>query len=404
MRALCFFSLLASSALAASGVSPGRGVGVTSDDGADSLLVHLLVQPAYTGFLSATPAGLEPHHLDIGFAGLQLEGTLRERFHTLVLVSFAQSRVTLTDAFIEAKVHEALTVRIGKFPTPISEERVTPRILLPWSSTSPASFLTPARSVGLELWGDAWNQRLHYELAFVAAGPGGSFSDFGPSATQELFARAFARPFRHTGWAALEELGIGVGGSVGRREGSLAQPSTLRMSTYGGATFFAFRADGTAEGTALASGLVARVAPHAAWSFGPVSALVDFVHEVDSFGARRVQTEAASATATVSLTGDAAHAFRRTDVSSPLGQGGFGALQLVAGGGWLHVGTEAFDALADPALAMQTAAVLGVGLHWYPVEGVGLLADFSHTTFQALSGFRARSPEDVLNVVIELRL
>jgi hypothetical protein len=405
MKALWVCSMLATTALAAGEVSTGaRGFGFTSEDGADSLLFHMLVQPEYAGFLGSAPAGLDAHRFELGFAGLQLDATLRERFHSLVLVSFALNRVTLTDAFLEAKVTSGLTVRIGKFPTPISEERVTPRILLPWVSTSPASFLTPARVAGVEALGDVWSQRFHYDLALVSAGPGGSYADFGPVVTLELFARGFVRPFRNTAWTALSELGVGVGGSVGRRDGSLAQPSTLRLATYGGATFFAFRADGTAAGTAVASGLVARVAPHVAWSFGPVAAFADFVHEVDSLGSRRVQSEAASGTVTVSLTGDAAHAFRRSDVSTPVGQGGFGSVQLVAGGGWVHVATDAFDALADPNVAMPTAIILGAGLNWYPVEGIGLIADYSHTSFSALAGHPSRTPEDALTIVAELRL
>jgi hypothetical protein len=405
MKALWLCTVVATTALAAGEVSTGsRGFGFTSEDGADSLLFHLLVQPEYAGFVGSVPAGLDAHRFELGFAGVQLDATLRERFHSLVLVSFALNRVTLTDAFVEAKVTSALTIRVGKFPTPISEERVTPRILLPWASTSPASFLTPARVAGVEALGEVWARRFQYELALVAAGPGGSNAEFGPVATRELFARGFLHPFRDTSWAALTELGVGVGGSVGRRDGSLAQPATLRLASYGGATFFAFRADGTAPGTAVASGLVARVAPHVAWSFGPVAAFADFVHEVDAVGSRRVQSDAASGTVTVSLTGDVTHAFRRSDVSSPVGRGGFGSLQLVGGGGWVHVATEAFDGLADPNVAMPTAFVLGVGLNWYPIEGIGLIADYSHTAFNALTGHPNRAAEDVITAVVELRL
>jgi nicotinamidase-related amidase len=45
-----------------------------------------------------------------------------------------------------------------------------------------------------------------------------------------------------------------------------------------------------------------------------------------------------------------------------------------------HVASDAFDELADPNVAMSTASILGAGLNWYPVEGIGPIADDSHTS------------------------
>jgi hypothetical protein len=123
-----------------------RRFGFVSEDGADSIAIHWLVQSDYATFLTDKPPGVRSRDtFTIGFAGLQLDAQLASMFHSSVLADFSQSRLTLLDAFIDARLAKELTVRAGKFPTPLNAERLTPRILLPWIGTGVAALLIPVR-------------------------------------------------------------------------------------------------------------------------------------------------------------------------------------------------------------------------------------------------------------------
>src|SRR3954468_4219545 len=99
-----------------------RRFGFASPDGADSIAIHWLVQSDFATFLTDKPPGVRSRDtFTIGFAGLQLDAQLASLFHSSVLADFSQSRLTLLDAFIDARFADELTVRIGKFPTPLNE-------------------------------------------------------------------------------------------------------------------------------------------------------------------------------------------------------------------------------------------------------------------------------------------
>ena len=102
--------------------SGARGFGFVSQDGADALAIHWLVQSDYTTFLTDKPPGVTSRDtFTMGFAGLQLDARIASIFHSSVLVDFSQSRLTLLDAFIDARFAKEFMVRIGKFPTPLNE-------------------------------------------------------------------------------------------------------------------------------------------------------------------------------------------------------------------------------------------------------------------------------------------
>jgi hypothetical protein len=71
-------------------------------------------------------------------------------------------------------------------------------------------------------------------------------------------------------------------------------------------------------------------------------------------------------------------------------------VQLVAGGGTVHVSSEAFtDNLATPS-SMREADILGAGLNWYPINGFGVLVDYSYTTFHVYGNGPGRSNENTI--------
>ena len=385
-----------------------RGFGFVSADGADSVVVHWLVQADYTTFIGDKPPGVETRDtFTMGFAGLQLDATLARIFRASFLTDFSQSRLTLLDAFVEARVDPAFVVRVGKFPTPISEERLTPKFFLPWISTGPSSFLLPVRELGAQVYGDFGHGILQYNAALVNGSYAGAITDNDFDSYKDVMGRVFAHPFKTTAIAPLVKLGLGIGASAGDRVGSPGTPQTPVLRTYGNVPFFSYKNDGTPAGTVVARGEVARIAPHLTWAWGPVAGFADYVHEVDHFGATAVQSDAFGATLAVAVTGEDSEPFARIVVKRPIDprRGHFGGMQLVAGGGSIATSSAAFSAnLADPRLSMQRARILGGGINWYPINGVGVLVDYSHTAFDAYGNAIARGAEDTIYGRFEMHL
>ena len=373
-----------------------------------SLVVHWLVQSDAYAFVGDKPPGVASRDtFTIGFAGLQLDATLHQMFHSSVLVDFSQSRLTLLDANVEVRYAPELVIRVGKFAAPFNEERNTPKLQLPWISVSPASFLLPVRETGIELLGELGQGLVAYNVALSNGSYAGPITDNDVDTGKDVIVRVFGHPFHGSGIAALAQLGIGLGASYGSHHGTQASPETPVLRTYGNAVFFAFANDGTPAGTVKADGGVARVVPHLTYAYGPVAAYADYTHERDAFGATTVGFDAASATVTVALTGEHPSPFGRITVAHPidLARGQYGGVQLVLGGGEVRVDGSAFTAgLANPATSMQRADVIGGGVNWYPTTGLGLLVDVSRTTFTAFGENAARPTETTIYARLELSL
>jgi hypothetical protein len=68
------------------------------------------------------------------------------------------------------------------------------------------------------------------------------------------------------------------------------------------------------------------------------------------------------------------------------------------------IGSAAFPALANPAVAMKGMTAYGLGLNWYPSRGVALLVAYGHQVFTAADSAPARPNEDTLTARFQLIL
>ena len=109
----------------------------------------------------------------------------------------------------------------------------------------------------------------------------------------------------------------------------------------------------------------------------------------------------------MAITGEDSEPFARIVVKRPIdpSRGHFGGMQIVLGGGSIRTSSSAFSSnLADPLVSMKRATILGGGLNWYPINGVGVLVDYSHTAFDAYGGGPARRAEDTVYGRFEMHL
>jgi hypothetical protein len=374
-----------------------KGFGFASQDGSFNLLIHWLLQSDYRSFITQSPTPDRSTFI-VHFAGLRIDASLYRRLNSQIFMNFAESRVTLLDAFIEAQLASWLRVRVGKFPFPITEERLTPAINLPFVSTGVASLLLPSRDTGVQVLGTVGDGIISYNLAVTNGAVAGTLSDGDVDSQKDLVARVFSRPFLTTGSGPLQQLGIGVGASTGVHRGTVDIPQTPVLLTYGGQPFFSFRRDRTSGDVAIASGRVSRIAPHATWSWGPIAAYADAVWTRERVNDTDVNMNAWSVIPTVVLTGEKASPLSFIVPAHPfdLSKGALGTIELVGGFGNVSVGSSAFPAVANPATAMQAFRAYGLGLNWFPVRGMAVLISYGHQIFAAAAGAAPRPNEDTL--------
>ncbi len=374
-----------------------KGFGFASQDGSFNLILHWLLQSDFRDFLGDVPSP-DRNTFIVRFAGFRLDAILYRKLRAQMFINFAESRVTLFDAFMEAELGPWLRIRVGKFPFPITEERLTPGINLPFISTGVASMLLPSRDTGVQVLGTFGNGIISFNLALTNGAVAGTLGDGDFDSGKDLVMRLYGRPFATTGVSVLRQLAIGVGASTGVHRGTLDNPQAPVFFTYGGQPYFSFRRDRTAGDVALASGRIERLAPHATWSFGPVAAYADAAWTRERINDVDVTMNAWSIIPTLVLTGENAAPLSFIVPAHPfdLGKGHWGTIELVGGIGNLSVGSSAFPALANPATAMQRFRVYGLGLNWFPLSGLALLISYGHQVFTAAPGAANRATEDTV--------
>lgn len=386
-----------------------QGFAVASADEAYRLQLRALVQVDFRSFFGPTFPEADRSTFLVRSAAPILEVTVARQVRGRIFVNFAESRVALLDAYVEADLVPggALTLRAGKFAPPLSEERLTPIPALPFVQPSVSAFLLPLREIGVQILGNGFGGIVAYNLALVNGGIAGSSLETDSDSGKDLMARILLRPFRTTPWEALRTLGLGLGASTGERGGTVDSPQTLSLRTYGGQPWFSFRNDRTQAGTAILNGTVQRLVPHGFWSVGPVAVYGDAVLTQARVSGREVRLGAWSAVANVVLTGERAEPLTVVVPLRPLdfSRGSFGAIALVGGLGEISVDPDVFPTLADPSTSMRRARTYGAGLNWYPVGGVALITSFGHTRFlPAVAGVPARPPENTFVARLQVAL
>ena len=367
-----------------------RGYGFESNDGANLFYTHWLAATDFQTFLGMKPPGLGSRDtFVVRLAAVQLDAVLHRIVHSQILVDFSQSKLTLYDAWVQIRIADWLSLRLGKFQFPINEERLTPLISLPFVNTGFASFLLPNRDTGVQVLGEVADGKVTYNLTLVNGAYAGVMSETDVDSNKDVIGRIFVRPFRETKLAALRKLGFGLGGSYGSHIGTADTSALPVLRTYGGQTFFAYRT------TTRANGEIARVVPHATWGWGPFAAYSDYVRTIERVSSTLVTSDGWSIVPSVVLTGEDASPLTFIIPKHPLdlSSGHIGTVLVLGGAGEIQVSSTAFHSAADPATAMQRAKAFGAGVNWYPFSGIAILLQGGHMVFDGFKGAPARPAE-----------
>jgi phosphate-selective porin OprO/OprP len=337
------------------------------------------------------------------------DGTIHGRFGFRIMPDFGGGDTTLQDAYVEWTASDAVELRAGKLKVPGGLERRQAATQTAFVERALPSALLPIRDVGVQLSGELADGRVDYAVGVFNGAVDGTSADSDIDDAKDLAARVWVSPWVGTP-SALSGLSFGVGGSRGDQEGSPETPGLGGYRTAGLQTFFAYRSDGTAEGTTVADGARTRFAPQAAYFRGPLGLLAEHVtsrHEVRrGAAAAELEHSAFQVTAVWVLTGEDASlrwytpesGFDRIDPGS--GERGWGGLALTARYNAFAADEDSFPVFADPTTAETTvqreARGWAVGIDWTLQRQVRLLLDYEVTSFEPFGGGPARADEETL--------
>jgi len=217
-------------------------------------------------------------------------------------------------------------------------------------------------------------------------------------ANKSIEARIFAHPFQGSGIAPLEGLGIGFAGGYDEPNNQTTLPA---MVSVGQNPIFTY------VQTIGANGARSRIHPQAYWYWGPFGVLADWAQTTQTLSSNLQPSGPGTVTQSVTqhnragqvqlsynLTGEKNdYGLLKPDKNfDPLGEGGWGALQIVARWSALRMDGGVFNAsttsggqttyvFADPRLSVQQANTWSIGLNWFLNANVKLTTEYDQTSF-----------------------
>jgi phosphate-selective porin OprO and OprP len=306
----------------------------------------------------------------------------------------AATTPSIFDAYVNYRFSPALQFQAGKFKGPVGLEYLQSDPYTSFNERSLATDLIPGRDLGFELHGDLFGGTLSYAAGvFNGVGDGQkNSSNIGFQNNREFDARVFVQPFKTSQIKALQNLGVGLGGTWG----TSSITNTLGLPNTTGGTLPGFYTDGQqqffaynpATGTVTAKGTHWRLSPQAYYYYGPFGLLGEYVISDQS-----VQNSATLRTADLQntaweisggwvLTGEDA-TYTGVTPRHPFDprNGHWGALQLVTRYAELDVDHAAFPNFANPTTSASAAQAWSLGLNWYLNRNIRVNASYSHTSF-----------------------
>ena len=163
------------------------------------------------------------------------------------------------DVHADYEITEAANIRIGKFKPPIGLERYQSSMDNYFMELGQPSNLSPNRDVGLMAFGSDNNGIFEYQLGIFNGAADNVNADTDGDDKKDLVARVFSHPLQNSSIVSLQGLGVGIGSSIGERDGSASNTLLSTYKTFGQQDFFTYR-----SGT-YANGKQWRLSPQGYW-------------------------------------------------------------------------------------------------------------------------------------------
>ena len=329
-----------------------------------------------------------------------IEGKFAKRWEFRIMPDFGQGKVVLQDAWINTVIFPEFKIQLGKIKTPVGLERLESASDIHFVERAFPTALVPNRDFGIVLNGDILEGVFQYQVGVFNGVPDGASADFDLNDSTDFVGRVFAHPFRRTSEEAAKRLGVGISGTFGHPSGNEKEPQLASYKSAGQQTFFKFLNDGTAAGTAVASGSRWRLSPQAYWYYKGLGILGEYVvssQKVALAGASAsIKNQAWQVAATYVVGAD--NSFGKIKPQKPLGwtHGGTGAFEFGARYNELKIDPDAFPSFADPAKSARKAKAWGATFNWIINDNAKFMLDFEQTRFNGGDKAGNRKTESVI--------
>ncbi len=356
-----------------------KGFTLASPDSANSLRLRGLVQLDHRQFLNDDPS-LANTGFVLRRARIISEGTFAKNFTFQLVPEFGGSAVSIQDANLGWNISKAFQLKFGKFKTPVGLELLQSDSWAFFPERSLVTNLVPNRDLGVQASGDVLGGELNYAIGvFNGVVDAGNSANADVDNDKDVAGRLWYTPFKNEGGSPLQNLGFGVGGSIGRQK----QFSTTTYRTDGQQTFFRYTT-GVADG-----GQVWRISPQADFRTGPLGVQAEYavsaINIRTAAGQPRVEHKntAWQLSAGYVLTGeDSSYAGVVPKTNFDLAAGTWGAFEVVARYSTLSVDDAAYAGFASANVwGAEQANAAALGLSWYLSKAVRFTASYHHTSF-----------------------
>lgn len=321
-------------------------------------------------------------------ARISVQGSLDDYFSFRIMPDFGAGVPDLQDAYIDFKPVTRVSIRVGKFKSPIGLERLKSPTNLTFPELALPTNLVPIRDTGIQISTATTDGALQIQAGIFNGALDGSNLNSDYNRSKDVMGRILYHPFRSSGVTYLAGLGIGIAGSIGNQAGTPTAPRLPTYSSGGRQNIFRYRSDGTLPGTVIADGSMTRVAPQLYQYSGPLGLMLEYVmssHNVSrDLDSRKLSHSAWSIQSAYLLTGEQ-NGYGAIKPSNPLGKG-LGAIELAARIGGMDFDPNTFPIFADPARNARRIHSWAVGMNWYPTDAAKLSMSFEQTRFAALAG------------------
>jgi phosphate-selective porin OprO and OprP len=369
-------------------VAGDKGFSITSADKAYQIRLRGLLQADTRWFFNDDRLSVRDTFA-IRKARSYLDASLGKFADFRIMADFVSTSAPIQDAYADLKPSTAFKLRVGKFKSPVSLERLKNDAYLKFAERAFPSSIAPNRDVGVQAHGDLAEGVISYAVGVFNGAPDGGSVDVDASFAKDFAGRIFFLPFKLDPHSALANLGFGVGASTGNQKGS---PTATGLSSYvtsGTQTYFNYFTDSKDPTTnVFAVRRRSRLDPQLYWYAGSFGLLSEYIIEKQTLEKKGVRKDfinkAFVVEASYILTGED-NGLEGPNVREPLDptKGTWGSFELAARYHELEVDEELFAAgFADPNTSAQKASAIGGALIWSWNRNVLVTFNYEVTKFK----------------------
>jgi phosphate-selective porin OprO and OprP len=325
--------------------------------------------------------GISNDTLTLRRARLITEGSFSRRYNYQFVTEFGGSSVSILDANFSVKLADAVTLKVGKFKTPVGLEVLQSDAATSFTERSILAGFLPNRDLGVQLGGTVAGGLLSYAAGVfngVADGANSSNVDFDEK--KDAVVRLVATPFNHTRGSPFRGLAIGVGASEGRHETAAGRAGGYRSD--GQQVFFTFNP------AVIADGRVRRFSPQLDYRAGPFGLMAEYALSTATMRASAVgprqelKNRGWQVTTGYVLTGEDStygQVAPRSDFNPAAGT--WGAFEVFARYADVNLDDAAFPLFASPTTSANEIQSAAVGLNWFLSKAVVFKFNYYQSEF-----------------------